>query len=142
MIVPLRANQCGILPQSRLAAPSVHYFILFYFMVICSASASIWVYHSQKVACTTHSRCVLDHARQQKRTETLQISFDNNSSDEAPFWSCRASCNSDTELCQIVRCGAAFSFALWNRTKLTYSDYFEANFILLTCRKRNGHPIS
>ncbi len=29
VIVPLRANQCGILPQSRLAAPSVHYFILF-----------------------------------------------------------------------------------------------------------------
>ncbi len=26
----MRANRCGIQPQSRLAAPSVHYFILFY----------------------------------------------------------------------------------------------------------------
>ncbi len=31
VIVPMRANRCGIQPQSRLAAPSVHYFILFYF---------------------------------------------------------------------------------------------------------------
>ena len=28
---PWRANQCGILPQTRLAQPSVEYFILFYF---------------------------------------------------------------------------------------------------------------
>ncbi len=32
VIVRMRANRCGIQPQSRLAAPSVHYliFILFY----------------------------------------------------------------------------------------------------------------
>ncbi len=33
MIVPMRANQCGIQPQSRLAAPSVHYFILICFIL-------------------------------------------------------------------------------------------------------------
>ncbi len=30
VIVPMRANRCGIRPQSRLAQPSVHYFNLFY----------------------------------------------------------------------------------------------------------------
>ena len=34
MIVPLRAIRCGILPQPRLAQPGVHYFILFYVMMI------------------------------------------------------------------------------------------------------------
>ena len=35
VIVPMRANRCGIQPQSRLAAPSVHCCILFFSQLVC-----------------------------------------------------------------------------------------------------------